>query len=183
MPDGAGAPPDADAPRRVDFDADLVDDGVDDCPDTPRGRVVDDTGCALFAGALRGVVFAPSDHRLGAAAREALLALVSDLEAHPQAIVRLEGHTDNRGTAAANLELSKRRVMSVARFLVSSGISPSRLEPYGYGESRPVAGNATEAGRERNRRIEIEQVLPPDAAPPLPSDVPPDAPSGATPDA
>ena len=82
--------------------------------------------------------------------------LVADLEAHPDAVLRLSGHTDNRGRAAANLELSKRRVMAVARFLVSRGIVPDRLRPYGYGESRPRTSNRTPLGRERNRRIEIE---------------------------
>ena len=148
-------------PRGDDLDGDRVADARDDCPDTEAGEVVDATGCALFSRVLEGVVFAPSDFRLGAASREALAPFVADLAAHPTIAVRIEGHTDNRGTAAANLELSKRRVMSVARFLVASGIAPARLKPYGYGESRPRAGNASESGRERNRRIEIERWYPP----------------------
>ena len=146
--------------ERRDGDGDGVVDDRDDCPDTPDGEVVGEQGCTRFAGALEGVAFAPSDHRLDAASRLALRALVADLQAHPGVVLRIGGHTDNRGTASANLELSKRRVMSVARFLVANGVAPSRLKPYGYGESRPRAGNATEAGRERNRRIEIGQVSP-----------------------
>ena len=161
----AGAPaveavPDAPLPRDRDLDADRVADVGDDCPDTAAGEIVDASGCALFSGVLEGVSFAPSDHRLDAASREALNGLAAELEAHPEVVLRIEGHTDNRGTAATNLELSKRRVMAVARFLVSSGVAPERLKPYGYGESRPRAGNATEAGRERNRRIEIERWRP-----------------------
>ena len=139
----------------LDADRDRVADVLDDCPDSAADEIVDRTGCPLFTRVLDGVVFAPNDHRLGAASRLVLAGLVDDLEAHPDVVVRLEGHTDNRGTAAANLELSKRRVMSVARFLVARGIAPSRLRPYGFGESRPRAGNATAPGRERNRRIEI----------------------------
>jgi len=142
-------------PPSEDADRDRVPDVGDDCPDSPPGEIVDEVGCALFVRVLDGVVFPPGDHRLGADARIALGALVTDLETHPDVIVRLEGHTDNRGTAAANLELSKLRVMSVARFLVAAGVAPERLRPYGLGESRPRAGNSTETGRERNRRIEI----------------------------
>lgn len=142
----------------LDADRDRVADGLDDCPDSAPDEIVDEVGCPLFSRVLDGVVFAPGDHRLGAESRLALAGLVDDLEAHPDVVLRLEGHTDNRGTAAANLELSKRRVMSVARFLVARGIAPERLEPYGFGESRPRAGNATAPGRERNRRIEIERV-------------------------
>ena len=162
---GAAAP----LPPALDADRDGVADDRDDCPDGPAGEIVDEAGCALFTRVLEGVGFAQGDHRLGADARLALAALVADLEAHPGVVVRLEGHTDNRGTAASNLELSKLRVMSVARFLVARGVAPERLRPYGYGESRPRAGNATAAGRERNRRIEIGLESPrpaaPDAAP------------------
>ena len=130
--------------------------GTDDvCPGSAAGEIVGADGCALFARVLDGVSFAPGDHRLGTDARAALRRLVADLEAHPDVVLRIEGHTDNRGRAADNLELSKRRVMSVARFLVANGVPPARLRPYGYGESRPRLSNATPEGRERNRRIEI----------------------------
>ena len=164
----AGGPPVL-APA-LDADRDRVPDMLDDCPDSAVDEIVDRTGCPLFTRVLDGVVFAPNDHRLGAASRLALAGLVDDLEAHPEVVVRLEGHTDNRGTAAANLALSKRRVMSVARFLVARGIAPSRLRPYGFGESRPRAGNATAPGRERNRRIELgfesRDAVKPEPAPP-----------------
>jgi len=143
-------------PGRQDSDRDRVPDDEDDCPATGSGEPVDGSGCALFTRALEGVVFALDDHRLDADARRALERLVADLEAYPDVVLELAGHTDNRGLAVANLRLSKRRVMSVARFLVSRGIAPERLRPYGYGESRPRTSNRTPLGRERNRRIEIE---------------------------
>lgn len=67
----------------------------------------------------------------------------------------ISGHTDNRGKAARNLRLSKRRAESVARYLVSRGVSRSKMSVVGYGESQPVVSNATAYGRARNRRVEI----------------------------
>ena len=84
--------------------------------------------------------------------------MVDALLRYPDAVISVEGHTDNRGSAADNLELSKQRVLSVVRYMVSQGMSPDRIKPYGYGESRPRAANATAEGREQNRRIEINIV-------------------------
>lgn len=141
-----------------DRDHDSIPDAVDDCPSSGPEPIVDQSGCELFDRVLSDVVFAPGDYRLGAEARLALMALVVELDSYPGVVLQLEGHTDNRGNAAGNLDLSKRRVMSVARFLVANGIAPERLKPYGYGESRPLASNATPSGRGRNRRIVIERV-------------------------
>ncbi|HYY16281.1 MAG TPA: OmpA family protein, partial [Gammaproteobacteria bacterium] len=55
-----------------------------------------------------------------------------------------------------NLKLSQRRAEAVVNYLVGQGIEASRLEPVGYGESEPVASNATPEGRYRNRRVELE---------------------------
>ena len=59
------------------------------------------------------------------------------------------------GSATSNLQLSKRRAISVARFLVDEGISGSRLRPQAYGESKPRISNATKQGRAANRRVEF----------------------------
>ncbi len=70
--------------------------------------------------------------------------------------VRVEGHTDNVGSAAYNKDLSERRAASVVRHLVEKGgVARERLEPKGYGFERPVASNATAVGRARNRRVEF----------------------------
>lgn len=146
------------AATRADRDADGVPDTLDDCPESGPNPVVDANGCDLFDRILQNVSFLPGDHRLGADSRQALMSLVVELNSYPEVIIRLDGHTDNRGNAAGNLELSKRRVMSVARFLVANGIEPERLKPFGFGESRPIASNATANGRERNRRITIRRI-------------------------
>jgi outer membrane protein OmpA-like peptidoglycan-associated protein len=75
---------------------------------------------------------------------------------YPQTFVRVEGHTDSVGTAEYNMDLSSRRAMAVKNLLVERGVSGSRLETIGYGESMPVATNNTEAGRQKNRRVEIK---------------------------
>ncbi|HEB78794.1 MAG TPA: OmpA family protein [Methylothermaceae bacterium] len=69
--------------------------------------------------------------------------------------VRVEGHTDNVGGEMFNLILSELRAHVVARAPTLRGVDPKLLEPKGFGESRPVASNATDAGRARNRRVEV----------------------------
>ncbi|MEE9319394.1 MAG: OmpA family protein [Granulosicoccus sp.] len=141
----------------VDVDKDAVVDKLDKCPGSQPDVTVDDDGCAVFSGAVDGLEFGPGNHRLDFAARERLNELVEQLQAHPDVVVTVNGHTDNRGSAADNLELSKQRVISVVKYLIANGVSPQRLRPYGYGESQPRSSNATPEGREHNRRIEINE--------------------------
>jgi len=69
--------------------------------------------------------------------------------------VRIVGHTDNTGNDAINDPLSERRAESVRNYLADRGVAPSRVETAGRGEREPIADNATEAGRAKNRRVEI----------------------------
>lgn len=75
---------------------------------------------------------------------------------YPQTNVEVAGHTDSVGPDAYNQKLSQKRADAVKQVLVNDGISSSRIQSVGYGESRPVADNATEAGRAINRRVEAE---------------------------
>ena len=77
------------------------------------------------------------------------------LASDPTLTLRIEGHTDNVGAKATNLDLSKRRAEAVKAALVSRGVAASRLTTNGLGDTRPVADNATESGRARNRRVEL----------------------------
>jgi outer membrane protein OmpA-like peptidoglycan-associated protein len=83
--------------------------------------------------------------------------VASTLLLHPE-ITRLEvrGHTDDRGTEVYNLDLSQRRADAVRAFLLRREIEPSRVEAKGFGTTRPVATNTSEAGRAKNRRVEFE---------------------------
>ena len=77
------------------------------------------------------------------------------LQSLPDRNVSVEGHTDSVGTVMFNHKLSEGRAKSVVKELVKNGVSRSRLEFKGYGESDPVATNRTEEGRNRNRRVEL----------------------------
>jgi outer membrane protein OmpA-like peptidoglycan-associated protein len=75
---------------------------------------------------------------------------------YPDTYIQVEGHTDSTGSEEYNLELSARRAVAVKNLLVQKGVSPSRIETVTFGESRPIATNETEAGRQMNRRVEIK---------------------------
>jgi len=142
----------------TDLDSDQVPNELDQCPNSIPESAVDDTGCAVFSGAIPDLEFEPDDDQLDQKGRESLDKLVAAMQAYPDVVIAVDGHTDNRGLAGNNLDLSKRRVIAVVRYLVENGIPANRLKPYGYGESRPRKSNATEEGRRSNRRIEIREV-------------------------
>jgi outer membrane protein OmpA-like peptidoglycan-associated protein len=77
------------------------------------------------------------------------------LSAAPALRLSIEGHTDDTGDAAHNQELSSARARSVLGALVGLGVDPSRLQSKGYGQDKPLADNATKAGRAENRRVEL----------------------------
>ncbi|RMF52490.1 MAG: hypothetical protein D6750_02180 [Bacteroidetes bacterium] len=77
------------------------------------------------------------------------------LQENPQWRVEVQGHTDSMGTAAYNLALSQRRAEAVRQFLIARGIDVKRIVARGYGATKPLADNRTEAGRALNRRTEI----------------------------
>jgi outer membrane protein OmpA-like peptidoglycan-associated protein len=72
--------------------------------------------------------------------------------------VVIEGHTDNVGSDTLNLNLSQRRAQSVLNYLVSKNIDASRLRAKGFGESKPIATNATPLGRAKNRRVDFRLI-------------------------
>jgi outer membrane protein OmpA-like peptidoglycan-associated protein len=87
---------------------------------------------------------------------EIVVAVAEVLSSSPKITrLRIEGHTDNRGTPGANLELSKRRAASVMAALVARGVSRTRLKSAGFGETTPLESNASDEGRRRNRRVEF----------------------------
>jgi outer membrane protein OmpA-like peptidoglycan-associated protein len=78
------------------------------------------------------------------------------LTRYPETLIRVEGHTDSVGSEDYNMDLSFRRANSVRDLLVQRGVNSSRIQPVAFGETMPVATNATEAGRQLNRRVEIK---------------------------
>jgi outer membrane protein OmpA-like peptidoglycan-associated protein len=77
------------------------------------------------------------------------------LNQYPQTTMRISGHTDGTGTAEYNQKLSERRAQSVKDALVGMGVDQARMTTIGYGESKPIASNDTDSGRQQNRRVEI----------------------------
>ena len=78
------------------------------------------------------------------------------LKRYKQTLVDVYGHTDSTGSAQHNFDLSQRRALSVANYLNSQGVDQRRFSVTGFGATKPVASNATEAGRAQNRRVEIQ---------------------------
>ena len=89
-------------------------------------------------------------------ASEPLLVSVADIANRCPAVkIEVTGHTDSVGSAQANRELSEQRARAVVAFLVQHGVAAARVTAAGYGDTRPVAPNDTEANRAKNRRIEF----------------------------
>ena len=89
------------------------------------------------------------------AMRARMTEIAKALATVPQQHVLVEGHTDSDGSSQYNLQLSRLRADSVRSILVAGGVSPNRIESQGYGETRPIATNATAGGKAQNRRVEI----------------------------
>lgn len=157
-----------------DSDGDGVADKLDKCPGTPAGVVVDGSGCPLKVPApviQEKVIITEADRRVVADAIKnlefdlgkattrsksyATLNRVAALLVEKNFSLKLAGHTDNTGSAALNMRLSKDRAESVKAYLVSQGANASRIEATGYGMNQPIATNKTAAGRQQNRRVEF----------------------------
>ena len=109
-------------------------------------------------GELEVIYFHTDSAALTRRARAKLDRLAEELKRVPDAHLEVAGHTDNRATSSYNLVLSKQRVRTVIDYLTQKGISVERLRPVAYGETRPVASNATEEGRRLNRRVEFREL-------------------------
>lgn len=113
---------------------------------------------------LGGVLFAFNSADLKIGAKLALARVAGFLIALPHRQVVIEGHTDDVGSQAYNLALSRRRAESVRDYLVESGIEAQRIAADGFGKRFPVAGNDSDEGRGRNRRVEVVILEPGEAA-------------------
>jgi outer membrane protein OmpA-like peptidoglycan-associated protein len=113
--------------------------------ETARGLIVN----------VSDVLFDTGSATLKPGAREKLARVAGILAAHPDLKIEIEGHTDSVGGDEYNQRLSERRAESVRSYLVQQKIPPTAVDAEGFGESRPVATNATTAGRQQNRRVEL----------------------------
>ncbi|GAB3780731.1 hypothetical protein GCM10028818_33520 [Spirosoma horti] len=104
---------------------------------------------------LRALQFVQSKTELLPDAQPALEQLLQFMQSQPTAEIELSGHTDNQGDFDQNLALSKQRVDVIKAYLVSNGIAATRITTRGYGPTRPIASNNSEATRQLNRRVEM----------------------------
>lgn len=148
-----------------DLDGDGIDNGSDECANTPAGTSVDSEGCGLFDGVLEGVTFANGSSRLDRTAKKILDRLVIRLLAFPEVVVGVRAHTDSKGPEYINQSVSETRARAVVAYLSRAGVSKRQLKPMGVGESQPRETNETEEGRLMNRRIELVTLPDRDIAP------------------
>ena len=157
-----------------DDDMDGVANKFDKCAGTPANTIVDGSGCPLKVPApvvREKIIVTEADRKIvGEAIRNlefdlgkstikdrslATLDRVADLLVQKNFSLKLAGHTDNTGSMALNLSLSKDRAEAVKAYLVSKGANASTIEATGYGQNQPIASNKTADGRQKNRRVEF----------------------------
>ncbi len=102
------------------------------------------------------LLFDSGSSSLHPGAYDRLRSLATTLNNYPKSHVIIKGHTDGEGSEGFNQQLSEQRADRVRNFLISEGVAPSRITSLGFGESLPVATNATREGRAQNRRVELE---------------------------
>jgi OOP family OmpA-OmpF porin len=138
----------------LDDDGDGVNNCLDRCLRTPANSTVDSTGCPVKL-ILNGQHFNYDSAELTLNAKELLDGVAESLANYPQKnAIEVQGHASSEGSTEHNMRLSQRRAASVVSYLKAKGVS-NQLSATGYGESRPIAENETEAGRSENRRVEL----------------------------
>jgi len=139
----------------LDSDGDGVADYLDKCPNTPKGATVDARGCWTYAAV---VMYDINSAEIKSEAYPMLDEAVSILKKNPEIKVEIDGHTDNTGSAAYNMNLSERRAKAVMKYFVDKGVEAERLSTKGFGFTKPAASNKTKEGRAKNRRVELTPV-------------------------
>jgi outer membrane protein OmpA-like peptidoglycan-associated protein len=104
------------------------------------------------------ITFATNSADLNANFYDVLNSVSMVLDEFDQTVIEVAGHTDSTGETAYNQALSERRAQSVVSYLGTRSVLPDRMIPIGVGETRPVASNDTDAGRQLNRRVELTLV-------------------------
>jgi outer membrane protein OmpA-like peptidoglycan-associated protein len=105
--------------------------------------------------AVYGIEFDTGKATLKPESMKVLGDVLSLLQAQPDWKMEIEGHTDSTGTKSGNQMLSQQRAAAVVAWLVQNGIPPARLAAVGLGDTKPIADNGTDAGRAKNRRVEL----------------------------
>jgi outer membrane protein OmpA-like peptidoglycan-associated protein len=151
-----------------DNDGDGVADAQDKCPAESESAngFQDDDGCPddlpadlkKFTGVIKGINFRTNSAKLTGGSSRTLTGAVKVLQQYPDLRLEISGHTDDTGDADHNRTLSQERADAVKTFLVGKGVAAERLEAKGYGPDKPLADNATRAGKAKNRRVEFTPI-------------------------
>ena len=152
-------------PVVVDSDNDGVPDGEDRCPDS--AGTIANNGCPeitvedkeILTLAVSNVEFESARATLKSSSFATLDQIVTLMNKYPDYNLSINGHTDSVGSSKTNQVLSERRAKSCYDYLVKKGISASRMNYVGYGETQPIADNRFKDGREKNRRVEFNLYL------------------------
>lgn len=163
-PEQMGIAPDGCPDEDPDHDGFLGD--KDKCPDQPEKRngFEDEDGCpdelpaavAGFAGVIEGVNFRKGTAEIEKSSFATLDGAVEVLQKYPSIRIEVSGHTSSEGTEKRNTELSDQRAAAVRQYMLDKGVEGDRIVARGAGSSEPATDNATNAGREQNRRIEFK---------------------------
>jgi len=147
-----------------DNDKDTVLDVQDQCPNEPGSPTVQPLGCPSNPFVVvtdcevkitQQIHFEYNKDKIRPESFPILDAVVEVLQKNPDIKLEVQGHTDNRGGAAYNKNLSNRRAASVRKYLLGKGITESRLTSMGYGFDRPLVDNSTDQNRALNRRVQF----------------------------
>lgn len=128
----------------------------DGCYSSPMRASVSQSACAVLNGVLAGVDFKPDTSEITLLGEASLDRVASALKQYPQAVVELQAHTQEYSRAGRADELSRERVVNVARYLTTRGVPIRQLRARSFGSQRPIADNSTAAGRRSNSRLEVK---------------------------
>jgi outer membrane protein OmpA-like peptidoglycan-associated protein len=145
-----------------DTDGDGIADNDDKCPLV--AGIKENKGCPevkeevlkVFTQALTGILFETGKDVIRPSSFTILNDVVRIMKENPEYNLKINGHTDNVGDDAKNLDLSQRRAEAVRKYLADNGIEATRMTSEGFGETVPVAENNTVAGKTKNRRVEFK---------------------------
>ncbi|HEX3775399.1 MAG TPA: OmpA family protein [Polyangiaceae bacterium] len=148
-----------------DNDKDTVPDVKDQCPNEIGSTTQEPLGCPVKNALVvvtdcevkitQQIHFEFNKDKIRPESFPVLDAVVDVLDKNPKITLEIQGHTDNKGAAAYNKNLSDRRANSVMKYLVAHGVTPGRLTAMGYGMERPIVPNSTEQNRALNRRVQF----------------------------
>lgn len=136
-----------------DTDKDGVVNKKDRCPDTPKGKVVDEFGCMKLI--RLHVNFDFDKYNLKDEYKDEIDTAVKFVEQNPNLSVSIDGHTDSDGSIAYNQKLSEKRARTVSDRLRELGVERGKLVVKGFGELKPLVPNTSSSNKAKNRRVDI----------------------------